>query len=322
MKSPFAKNLDSAPMSDMKDVAQYAKTLADRSSFRPLLDVARTWAVIGTAIGLFFWSPSWATFLVAFVIVGAQQYALLILMHDGQHYLLHPDRRINILVSAWLIGAPCGTPFLSSQKQHLAHHRNLGSPDADPAYHFYCFGEPSPKDTAKRLVMHFLWILFAGRIAYTLLGAGRRNSSDEGSESPATPRLRNYFPILVCQAVIFLLFFTAGFWWAYPLLWVLPLFTLVSFFDAFRQFAEHAQPVPDSGTNAPLISTRSNVVERFFIAPFGMNFHAEHHMFPFVPYYRLSELSGKIRNLGAVAGVEWRQSYWESLAVYMKALKK
>jgi len=309
-------------MSDMKEVAQYAKTIANRSPHRALVDLGRTWLVIGAAIGLFFWVPSWVTFLAAFIVVGAQQYAMLILMHDGQHYLLHPARGVNNFVSTWLIGAPCGTPFQSSQKQHLAHHRYLGSPDADPAFHFYCYGEPSPKDTATHLTMHFLWILSAGRVAYTLLGKGNRTLPEVGKETEKGGRIREYVPILLCQAGVFLLFSTMGYWWAYPLLWVLPLFTLVSFFDAFRQFAEHAQPVSDPAAKTLLISTRSNALERFFIAPFGMNFHAEHHLFPFVPYYRLSELSGKIRSLNEVGEIEWRRSYLESLTKYVIALKK
>lgn len=322
VESRFSILFNESLMSYMKEVAQYAKTIANRSPYRALVDLGRTWLVIGAAIGLFFWAPSWVTFLVAFIIVGAQQYAMLILMHDGQHSLLHPERAINNFVSTWLIAAPCGTPFQSSQKQHLAHHRSLGSPDADPAYHFYCYGEPSSKDTVAHLTMHFLWILSAGRVAYTLLGKGNTTSAEGVKGTAGGARVREYVPIMLCQAAIFLMFATIGFWWAYPVLWVLPLFTLVSFFDAFRQFAEHAQPVSDPTAKTLLISTRSNVFERFFIAPFGMNFHAEHHLFPFVPYYRLSELSKKIRGLHEGAGIEWRRSYFESLIKYVIALKK
>ena len=131
-------------------IAVKAKGLAGSPPGRIWFDLARTWAVIVAAVAVFAWAPSFLVFVVCFVVVAAQQYALLILMHDGQHSLLHRRREINNLISKWLIGAPCGTPFFSSQKQHLTHHRTLGSSTEDPAFQFYCYGEPSPKATRRR----------------------------------------------------------------------------------------------------------------------------------------------------------------------------
>ena len=106
-------------------IAVKAKGLAGCPPGRIWFDLARTWAVIVAALAVFALAPSFLVFVVCFVVVAAQQYALLILMHDGQHSLLHRRREINNLISKWLIGAPCGTPFFSSQKQHLTHHRTL-----------------------------------------------------------------------------------------------------------------------------------------------------------------------------------------------------
>ena len=123
-------------------------------------------------------------FVVCFVVVAAQQYALLILMHDGQHSLLHRRREINNLISKWLIGAPCGTPFFSSQKQHLTHHRTLGSSTEDPAFQFYCYGEPSPKATAGGLAMHFVKVILVSRFTYSLKGKATTAERLRRSRSP------------------------------------------------------------------------------------------------------------------------------------------
>jgi len=47
-----------------------------------------------------FWSP--LMYLLAIAIIGARQHALLILMHDGVHYRLFRNRRLNDCVSELL----------------------------------------------------------------------------------------------------------------------------------------------------------------------------------------------------------------------------
>lgn len=298
-------------------IAVKAKGLAGSPPGRIWLDLARTWLVIVAALSVFAFAPSFPVFVICFVVVAAQQYALLILMHDGQHSLLHRRREMNNLISKWLIGAPCGTPFFSSQKQHLTHHRTLGSSTEDPAFQFYCYGEPSPKVSAGGLAMHFVKVILVSRFTYSL--KGKSTTATPAKKSPAN-MLREYGPIFLAQGIIFLCFYLAGIWWGYFLLWVLPLITLVSFFDAFRQFAEHASPAFDSQAGSRLISTRSNAFERFFFAPFGMNFHAEHHLFPFVPYSRLPELSQLLRGSVEADKIHWRSSYFSSLSSYVRGL--
>jgi|FEC22Drversion2_1045045.scaffolds.fasta_scaffold00873_14 fatty acid desaturase len=258
--------------------------------------------------------PTVPVAVACFVVIATQQYAILVLMHDGQHSLLHPRRSINNLISKWLIGAPCGTPFLRSQALHLAHHQTVGSTD-DPAFQFYCFGEPSPKGSFVALVVHFVRVIVLRRLGHSVFSDPRKPSTRK-SEGV----LASYGPVLMAQAAMFGVFTAAGIWWAYFALWLLPLATLVSFFDAFRQFGEHAEPRPDQNAGSRLISTLSNPVERTLIAPFGMNYHAEHHMFPFVPYYRLRQLSALIRESEAASAIQWRRSYLSSLAIYLRAL--
>jgi fatty acid desaturase len=82
----------------------------------------------------------------------------------------------------------------------------------------------------------------------------------------------------------------AGVWWAYPLLWLVPLLTWMMVITRVRNIAEHAV-VPDS--QDPLRNTRTtevNVIERIFIAPYFVNYHLEHHLLFYVPCYNLPKL--------------------------------
>ena len=67
-------------------------------------------------------------------------------------------------------------------------------------------------------------------------------------------------------------------WWAYPLLWLVPLLTWMMVITRIRNIAEHAV-VPDA--NDPLRNTRTtkaSLLERAFIAPYFVNYHLEHHL--------------------------------------------
>ena len=59
----------------------------DTFLLRPVVTYAlNAHSSVGAGYGF---APSFPVFVVCFIVVAAQQYALLILMHDGQHSLLH-----------------------------------------------------------------------------------------------------------------------------------------------------------------------------------------------------------------------------------------
>ncbi len=87
----------------------------------------------------------------------------------------------------------------------------------------------------------------------------------------------------------------AGVWWAYPLLWLLPLVTWMMVITRIRNIAEHAV-VPDSAD--PLRNTRTThagFLERLFIAPYYVNYHLEHHLLFYVPCYNLPRVHRILR---------------------------
>jgi fatty acid desaturase len=90
-------------------------------------------------------------------------------------------------------------------------------------------------------------------------------------------------PQFAVNAVMFAGLAAAGVWWAYPVLWLLPLVTWMMVITRIRNVAEHAV-VPDSAD--PLRNTRTthaNLLERLFIAPHYVNHHLEHHLLFYVP---------------------------------------
>ncbi|MBW8883670.1 MAG: fatty acid desaturase, partial [Planctomycetia bacterium] len=92
--------------------------------------------------------------------------------------------------------------------------------------------------------------------------------------------------------------------------------------DNFRAFAEHSQPYADTIANRHrLITFLSNPIERIFVSPLNMNYHAAHHLWPSIPYYNLPQADREIRhNPAAVEGLEWRGSYFAYLLRYFRLL--
>jgi len=96
----------------------------------------------------------------------------------------------------------------------------------------------------------------------------------------------------------------AGAWWAYPLLWLIPLLTWMMVITRIRNIGEHSV-VPDS--NDPLRNTRTtevNLLERTFIAPYFVNYHLEHHLLFYVPCYNLPKLHDIL--MRGPHAAEWR----------------
>jgi fatty acid desaturase len=109
-------------------------------------------------------------------------------------------------------------------------------------------------------------------------------------------------------------------WWAYPVLWLFPVYAFMFLADNFRSFAEHSHPEGDIFADEHrLITYLSNPFERMLIAPMNMNFHAAHHLWPSIPYYNLPAADLEIR-YRPDCGLEWRGSYLAYLLRYWAAL--
>jgi len=74
------------------------------------------------------------------------------------------------------------------------------------------------------------------------------------------------------------------------LYWMVPYLTWLAMVLHLRSIAEHFSIPGPEGPGAGLRTTRLSWLERLLLAPNNINYHAEHHRFPSVPFYRLPEL--------------------------------
>jgi len=281
--------------------------LRDLSTVNPILaciHVGVEWGLIAATVCICqrFWHPMLYVFAVAFI--ASRQHALLVLMHDGVHYRLLRNRRLNDWMSEVLLAWPHLVAARQYRKNHIAHHRCLNSaqdPDlmrrkGDPAW---VFPQAIP-DLAK--------ILF--RDATGLNAPAMLKLAASLASADTVPigflAVRYGFYAASLGVIIY-----AGALEGFALYWLVPMFTWLVLIMRIRGIAEHhAIEGPDDAY--PLTrTTHATWLERIFLAPKNVNYHIEHHFFPSVPFYRLPELHAILMSKPEFrASAHLTRTYW------------
>jgi fatty acid desaturase len=287
-----------------------------RSTWKAIAMIVHAWALILVAIVLVAIWPNPLTFIVAVAIIGSRQLGLAILMHDGAHGLLASNERLNMILSQWFCAYPVFAETRAYRRYHLQHHAHTQQDD-DPDL---ILSAPFPitRPSYRRKLFRDL----TGRTAYQQRKAQFRNALGESSW-PFSKRAAYFWeklgPQILINAILLAGLSACGVWWAYPLLWLLPLSTWMMVITRIRNIAEHAV-VPDSGD--PLRNTRTTragFLERLFIAPYFVNYHLEHHLLFYVPCYNLPRVHRILSGGVHAARMEVQPNY---LAVLLLATAK
>lgn len=272
------------------------RTLSVKSNIMGAWLVLHAWGVIFGAMIMFVCWPNPFTYLLAVMIIGTRQLGLAVLMHDAAHGILFADRRLNDWVGNWLLAYPVGASLSVYRPRHLSHHRHTQQ-GADPDLSL-----SAPFPVSRKSLWRKFFRDLAGQTAYQL----RREQFRRGVA------LRGG---LIANVVLFALLAATGYWWLYPVLWLLPLVTWFQLVTRIRNIAEHAV-VPDN--DDPLRNTRTTLAspfERAFIAPYWVNYHLEHHLFMSVPCWRLPAAHNALVSGGHAENMEIRQGYRAVLAL-------
>lgn len=127
-----------------RQTADEIKALKTRDNVTNWLYLARIYLVIALAIagavaidqaavsGEIAWWWSIPATLAAIVVVGASQHQFGGVVHEGTHYILFANRRLNELASDWLAAFPILTTTYHFRLHHLAHHQFVNDPERDP----------------------------------------------------------------------------------------------------------------------------------------------------------------------------------------------
>jgi fatty acid desaturase len=246
--------------------------------------ILREWAAIVFAAILCHRFGNSLVYLVTVAFIGARQHALLILMHDGTHYRLFRNRRLNDWVTELLLAWPHLVTMRSYRENHLAHH-NYVNTEKDPDWQRKQNNvEWQFPQSARSLLGIFLRDLIGiGGINLIRLASSLSSAANEPSK--AFVRVRLAFYITMISGLI-----VAGCGLPLVLYWVVPYFTWLIFVMRIRSIAEHFAINGDTSAYGQTRTTYAGLLTRLFIAPNNVNYHIEHHFFPSVPFFRLPQL--------------------------------
>jgi fatty acid desaturase len=281
--------------------------LSTKSAWKGPALIAHAWIVIGLATAMAMAFP--IAIPLAVMIIGARQLGLAILMHDAAHGALHPNLKANDFLGEKL--TPGG--LVQYRTYHLGHHK-FAQQDEDPDLGLSA-PFPITRLSLRRKIVRDLTgqTHFKQRWAPLFRRIRERKPGESvlgilGKFVQSRPRF------FIGAAVTIALTAPFGFWWAWFVLWWLPSATWLPLVTRLRNIAEHAcigQGEPDPLRHAR--TTRANLLERAFLAPYFVNYHCEHHMFMHVPCYNLPRTHRLLKQKGVMDGMLTAPGYIDVL---------
>lgn len=281
------------------------RRLSARSTWRGLAMIVHCWGVIVAAMALVGWMPNPLTIVLAIAVIGSRQLGLGILMHEGAHGGLARTAGLNLWLSQWLCAYPMFAETKAYRRYHLTHHK-FTQTAKDPDL---VLSRPFPTTWAsmqRKLIRDLSGQTgFKQRRAQMVAalsqpGEGLRRRSAHFLDKLGKPILSN--------AMIASLLAALGHWWLYPLLWLVPLLTWYQLVSRIRNIAEHAM-VEDADPWRVARTTAAGPIARAFLAPYWVNYHAEHHILLYVPCYRLPLMQRMLRANGLIERLQLEPSY-------------
>jgi len=307
------------------------KALTQVSRWRGLWLVAHAWGSVALIVAGTLWIGNPIAWIPAIFLLGGRQLGLAILMHDGAHGALSPNRRLNNFAGEWLTGAAVGSDLQSYRAYHLTHHRftqqaedpDLGLSKPFPTTPASLWRKVARDMTGQTFFKQRLgqftlaWAglkaLLAGRGAeavtagkrdaaagapFNRQGAAGLNAPADASVAGAIAVAKTVGRFLLMQAILLTLSLTLWGWTPY-LLWLAALATTFQLALRIRNIAEHACTATGPGDPfSHARTTLASVTERALVAPYYVNYHAEHHLFMGVPCYHLPKVHHLLMDRG------------------------
>lgn len=273
--------------------------LTQVSPWRGLAHVAHCWAVILITLGACVLWPHPLVWLVALPVLGGRQLGLAILMHEAAHGLLHPHHGLNDAVGKWLCAAPSLTDMNAYRAYHLRHHKYTQQPE-DPDLGLSAPFPVTRASLRRKVVRDLTGQTFLRQIR-AMAAAGWGDAAHAaalpfGGRASARASLLRFALVTVVISAVFSI---SGAAWA-GLIWLAAFASFFQLFLRVRNIAEHACTATGSGDDpfAHARTTRANALERAFVAPYNVNFHAEHHLFMNLPCRNLPTVHQLLGTLG------------------------
>ncbi|HYC24222.1 MAG TPA: fatty acid desaturase [Candidatus Bathyarchaeia archaeon] len=248
------------------------------------------WLVVPAAAWIGFWFAS-----------------IVLFMHEGAHFLLHPDKATNDRLANTCICWLLGDDIAAYRALHWQHHLHLGDTrDTEVSYHY----APTLRFALETAAGVHAWRVFWNH----------RNARPEGEDRAREGRAGKAALLrgICVHGAILVVTLWAGLWPA-ALAWVLAVAVVFPYLSALRQQLEHRSDAASPEVDYARVphGAVNRMFEKTFLArafgSAGFRRHLLHHWDPSVSYTRFDELEAfLLRTDFAPAIDEARTTYREA----------
>lgn len=256
----------------------FFKQITKVSVFKSLSAIILEWILIISCFLIYIKIKNSLLLFILIPFMATRMYALYSLLHEGVHYLIYPNKKVNDFITKGLLSYPLFVDLVSFRKNHLSHHKFLKTED-DPEsllLNYEEFNFPLQKQILLKILL--LDLIGFNFIRYKFIKFKRnRNISIYTSIGP-----------LLFHIVLIGILYYNNLLFYYFLLWIIPYTTFFQVLNRMRLYTEHSN-FYDNKLNQ-YRSLKLNSFQKFFLAPYNLGYHAEHHLFPKVPFYYLPVL--------------------------------
>lgn len=279
------------------------RALSARSDWRGGVQVGLHLLAIAAAGWLVAAGPAWAK-LPGIVLLGIAQSALFAPIHETMHLTAFANRRANA-VAGWLAACPSLLNWHFYTAFHLAHHRFTQDPARDPEL------TPPPPKALDGYLMRVLAANYWRARAKVAVDCWRGDLSGypyipAAQRSRIIASVRGMCVLLASLAIASALLFG---WWAPLAFWIVPQ-AIGQVFLRLYLLTEHTgcEETPNG-----LVNTRTTLTNGAMrLAMWNMSYHAEHHLYPSIPFHGLPEAHAAVRGrLGVIQDgyARWHAAY-------------
>jgi fatty acid desaturase len=287
---------------------QELRALQSRSNLRGGVRLAIHLALLVAAGWLVAIASGWIV-LPAMFVLGCVQVALFAPAHETMHQTAFASRRANAIVG-WLASCPSLLNWHFYTAYHLAHHRHTQVPGLDPEL------AATPPASVGGYVLRILGVPYWTSRLRVLADCWRGDLSAYPYVSAAAAlkiiRSAQAMAVLMVGGSLISMLLVG---WATPLLyWIGPQLLGQPPLRAYL-LAEHTGCTEDRNGLTNTRTTLTSAPVRLLM--WHMPYHAEHHLFPSIPFHRLADAHGLIRDrLGHIQPgyMRWNLAYVRSLA--------
>jgi len=286
------------------------RALSVRSDAKGALQTGLHLALLAGAGWLVTLASSWML-VPAMLLLGIAQVTLFAPLHETMHLTAFANRRANAIVG-WLVGCLSLLNWHFYGAFHLAHHRFTQDPERDPEL-------TPPPPTGFLGYLARIAALNYWRARFTLIADAWRG------DLSAYPFIANHARARIVTSTRLMTVFIAVLalgsavliaWWVPLVFWIGPQLLAQPLLRLYL-LTEHTDcaETDDGLTNTR--TTLTNPLVRLLM--WNMGYHAEHHLYPSIPFHRLADAHQALRDRLGVIQHGYARWHWGYLKGLLRA---